>query len=94
MAEYVPPVRVLVVRHAVPLASSVSVTFSPPGPVKVTVPVGVPPPGATAVTVAQTVTASPHTEGLGLTVTDTVLAAWLTVTGAVPVDEEKHPSPL
>ncbi|MGW6977758.1 hypothetical protein [Streptomyces sp. NPDC054952] len=43
---------------------------------------------------AQTVTVSPHTDGLGSTVTDTELDAWLTVTGAVPVDEEKHPSPL
>ncbi|GAA3079500.1 hypothetical protein GCM10020254_24680 [Streptomyces goshikiensis] len=89
-----PPVRLLVVRHAVPLASSVSVTFSPPGPVKVTVPVGVPLPGATAVTVAHTVTASPHTEGSGSTVTDTVLDAWLTVASSEPVDGRKQVLPL
>ncbi|RPK36745.1 hypothetical protein EES37_25945 [Streptomyces sp. ADI91-18] len=90
----VPVSRVVVVKHAVPLAFRGTVVFSPPGPVKVMVPVGVPLPGATAVTVAQTVTVWPHTEGVGSTVTDTVLDAWLTVTGAVPVDEEKHPSPL
>ncbi|GAA3079523.1 hypothetical protein GCM10020254_24710 [Streptomyces goshikiensis] len=90
----VPVSSVVVVKQAVPLASRVTVSLSPPAPVKVTVPVGVPLPGATAVTVAHTVTVWPHTEGVGSTVTDTVLAAWLTVTGAVPVDEEKHPSPL
>ncbi|GAA3079546.1 hypothetical protein GCM10020254_24750 [Streptomyces goshikiensis] len=51
-------------------------------------------PGAMAVTVAQTVTVWPHTEGLGLTETVVVLAAWLTVAGAVPVDEERHALPL
>ncbi|GAA3079471.1 hypothetical protein GCM10020254_24640 [Streptomyces goshikiensis] len=51
-------------------------------------------PGATAVAVAHTVTLSPHTEGSGSTETVVVLAAWLTVTSKVSVDEEKHPSPL
>ncbi|GAA3079543.1 hypothetical protein GCM10020254_24740 [Streptomyces goshikiensis] len=89
----VPLVRVLVVTHAVPLALRGTVVLSP-APVKVMVPVGVPLPGAMAVTVAQTVTVWPHTEGLGLTETVVVLAAWLTVAGAVPVDEERHALPL
>ncbi|GAA3079486.1 hypothetical protein EES37_25940 [Streptomyces sp. ADI91-18] len=90
----VPVSSVVVVTHAVPLAFRGTVVFSPPGPVKVMVPVGVPLPGATAVTVAHTVTVSPHTDGLGSAVTVTELAAGLTATSAVPVDEEKHPSPL
>ncbi|MFD9419687.1 hypothetical protein ACFWC9_33985 [Streptomyces goshikiensis] len=77
-----------------PLASSGTVSLSPPGPVKVTVPVGVPLPGATAVTSAHRVTVWPHTEGLGFTERVVVLAAWLTVTGAVPVDGRKQESPL
>ena len=55
----------MVVRQAWPEALSVTVWLSPPGPVKVTVPVGVPDPGALVVTVAQTVTDWPHTDGFG-----------------------------
>ncbi|GAA3079493.1 hypothetical protein GCM10020254_24670 [Streptomyces goshikiensis] len=89
----VPLVRLLVVTHAVPLMSRVTVSLSP-APVKVMVPVGVPLPGAMAVTVAQTVTVWPHTEGSGSTVTDTVLDAWLTVASSEPVDGRKQVFPL
>ena len=60
----------MVVRQAWPEALSATVWLSPPGPVKVTVPVGVPDPGALVVTVAQTVTDWPHTDGFGVAVTD------------------------
>ena len=56
----------VVVRQAWPEASRVTVWLSPPGPVKVTVPVGVPVPGGLVVTVAQTVTDWPHTDGFGV----------------------------
>ncbi len=52
----VPEVSEVLEKHALPVASSATVTFTPPGPVKVTVPVGVPEPGAFVVTVAHTVT--------------------------------------
>ncbi|GAA3079536.1 hypothetical protein GCM10020254_24730 [Streptomyces goshikiensis] len=47
-----------------------------------------------AVTVAQTVTVWPHTEGLGLTDTVVVLAAWLTVTSKGASEPAKQESPL
>ncbi len=89
-----PPARLLVVRHAVPSGETGDVSFSPPGPVKVTVPVGVPVPGATAVTVAHTVTDWPQTDGFGSTDTVTALVAGSTVTSVAPVDGRKQPSPL
>ncbi|GAA3079462.1 hypothetical protein EES37_25955 [Streptomyces sp. ADI91-18] len=89
----VPVSRVVVVKHAAPLAFSGTVVLSP-APVKVMVPVGVPLPGSTAVALAHTVTVSPHTEGSGSTDTVVMLAAWLTVTSTVPVEPVKHVSPL
>ncbi len=84
----------VVVRQALPVASSVTVWLSPPGPVKVTVPVGVPEPGASVVTVAHTVTDSPHTDGSGLTVTTVVVDASSTVTSVLPDETAAQPSPL
>ncbi len=82
------------VTQAVPSTASGTVSFTPPGPVKVTVPVGVPVPGATAVTVAHTVTVSPQTDGFGSTETETLLAARFTVTSKTASEPAKHPSPL
>ncbi len=82
------------VTQAVPSVARGTVSSSPPGAVKVTVPVGVPVPGATAVTVAHTVTVSPHTEGSVSTDTETLLAAGSTVTLCAPVEMAKQLSPL
>ncbi len=91
----VPDASEVVARQTWPLASNASVRLSPPGPVKVTVPVGVPDPGALVVTCAQTVTDCPQTEGLGVTETAVVVDAGFTVTDAVPDEPAKQgPSPL
>ena len=47
-----------------------------------TVPVGVPDPGATGEIVAVSVTGWPNTDGLGLTVSVVVVAAWETTTAS------------
>ncbi|OEU98559.1 hypothetical protein AN217_12910 [Streptomyces qinglanensis] len=94
MAVTVPVASTVVVTHAVPEASSTVVSFSPPGPVKVTVPVGVPEPGGSMVTVAHTSTDSPHTDGSGLTVTTVVVDASSTVTSVLPDETAAQPSPL
>ncbi|OEV26787.1 hypothetical protein AN220_07250 [Streptomyces nanshensis] len=95
MAVTVPLASTVVATHAVPEASSATVSLSPPGPVKVTVPVGVPEPGAFVVTVAHTSTDSPHTDGSGLAVTAVVVSAALTVTSTVSDEPAKQgPSPL
>ncbi len=57
----VPVARSLVVTQAWPVPSRAAVWLSPPGPVKVTVPVGVPEPGAAVVTAAHSVTLCPQT---------------------------------
>ena len=90
----VPVASVVLVMQAWPEALSGTVWLSPPGPVKVTVPVGVPEPGGLVVTVAQTVTDWPHTDGFGVAVTAVVVLAGLTVTARVPVEVLWQVSPL
>ncbi len=95
MAVTVPVASTVVVTHAVPEASSAVVSLSPPGPVKVTVPVGVPEPGGSMVTVAHNSTDSPHTDGSGLAVTTVVVGAALTTWSSRPEAEGlKLASPL
>ena len=77
-------------RQACPAASSATVWLSPPGPVKVTVPVGIPEPGALVVTFAQTSTDSPQTDGFGSTETRVVVSAGSTVTAALPTEPAKQ----
>ena len=86
----VPVARVVEVKQAWPEASSATVWLSPPGPVKVTVPVGVPDPGALVATTAQTETVCPHTEGLGNALTVVVVPAGLTVTPTVSMEPSKQ----
>ncbi|GAA3079448.1 hypothetical protein EES37_25965 [Streptomyces sp. ADI91-18] len=74
----VPVSSTVVVTHAMPSASSDTVSLSPPGPVNVTEPDGLPTPKETGATVTQSVTVSPHTDGSGSTETPTVTGAWLT----------------
>ncbi|OEV26789.1 hypothetical protein AN220_07260 [Streptomyces nanshensis] len=94
MAVTVPVASTVVATHAVPEASSATVSLSPPGPVKVTVPVGVPEPGASVVTVAHTSTDSPHTDGFGVAVATVVVDASSTVTSVLPDETAAQPSPL
>ncbi len=89
-----PVASVVELMQAWPAPLRAMVWLSPPGPVKVTVPVGVPEPGAVVVTVAQTVTDWPHTDGFGVAVTTVVVLAGLTVTATVPVEVLWQGSPL
>ncbi|BCJ49906.1 hypothetical protein Asp14428_13810 [Actinoplanes sp. NBRC 14428] len=73
--------------------------FRLPGPVNVTVPVGVPELGRVSsagppVTTAQTSTAWPRTDTLGVADTEVSVSAGLTVTSAVSVEVLKSSSPL
>jgi hypothetical protein len=73
------------VTDAAPEARA-TVWFNPPGPVKVTVPVGVPVESPFAVTVAVSVTVCPVTDGSGVADRPVVVGAGFTVTAFVPDD--------
>ena len=90
-----PVTRPVVVVDATPEPLTVAVTLSPPGCVKVTVPVGVPEPGLLVVTEVDRLTVWPVTDGSGEAVTaPIVVAAGLTVTAAVPEVAANVASPL
>ncbi len=76
----------LVVTHAWPAPFSVPVRVGPPETVNVTFPVGVQVLGGATVTSAQMVTGSPHTDGLGETLTEVADVPWPTVIGAEPLE--------
>ncbi|KOG46297.1 hypothetical protein ADK74_12575 [Streptomyces decoyicus] len=96
MMVWLPKSTVSTEAVATPLASTVPVRVSPPGPVtvNVTVPVGVPAPGGTGVTMAVRVTVSPNAVGSGEDETTVDVAAWVIVCVSAPVDPVKAASPL
>jgi hypothetical protein len=87
-----PTDRVVVLNVATPPLSVPVPSVVLPS-VKVTVPVGVPAPGELALTVAVTVSDWPETAEAGEMPTAVVLAAWLTVSVAVPLLVVKSVSP-
>jgi hypothetical protein len=83
----VPVIKAVVVKLAVPpdkLTMELPASATPPSS-NVTVPVGVPAPGDTAPTVAVKVTACPWVDGFREEMTEVVVSALLTVSGALAV---------